>query len=170
MPPVGAVHGRYRSPIPAPRLLTTGGVPDRRRYHPGSPDSCRSTAPPQLEYHSACVLLQRHSVMTLHRISSRRVYVWCPRPYFEGLRTWSGRSALHTLEHSAWYTRLALGSNICLRVESLTLIVAGDSGIQAMRLLTILDSSTLPCHWRCGRYRQSHRPDLGQRRCQIDHC
>jgi len=91
-------------------------------------------------------------------------------PYFEGLRTWSGRSALHTLEHSAWYTRLALGSNICLRVGPLTLIVAGDSGIQAVRLLTMLDSSTLPCHWRRGRYRQRHRPDLCQRRGQIDHC
>ena len=74
--------------------------------------------------------------MTLHRITSRRVHAWCPMPYFEGLRTWSGRSALHILEHSAWYTRLALGSNICLRVGPLTLIV-GDSGIQAVRLLTI---------------------------------
>ena len=63
--------------------------------------------------------------MTLHRITSRRVHAWCPMPYFEGLRTWSGRSALHILEHSAWYTRLALGSNICLRVGPLTLIVWG---------------------------------------------
>jgi hypothetical protein len=70
--------------------------------------------------------------MTLHRLTSRRLHVWCPMPYFAGLRTWSCRSALHTLEHPAWYTRLALGSNLRLWAVPLTLIVARDSGIQAV--------------------------------------
>jgi hypothetical protein len=52
--------------------------------------------------------------MTLHRITSRRVHVWYPILYCEGLRTWPYKSALYPLEHSAWYTRLALGSNIRL--------------------------------------------------------
>lgn len=37
--------------------------------------------------HSACVLLQRPSTMTLHRITSRRRHVWCSMTYSEGLRT-----------------------------------------------------------------------------------
>src|SRR5262249_18615099 len=125
-------HGQYRSPIPAPRRLTTGGVPDRRRYHLELSGLHRSTLQPRLEYRSACVLLQRHSAMTLHRLTSRRLHVWCPMPYFAGLQTWSGSPALHTLEHPAWYTRRALGSNLRLRVGPLTLIVAGNSGIQAV--------------------------------------
>src|SRR5713101_7484076 len=146
MPPVGVIHGRYRSPIPAPRRLTTGGGLDRRRYHPESSGSHRSTLPPQREYRSACVLLQRHSAMTVHRITSRRVHAWCPLSYFEGLRTWSCRAALHTLEPPAYYTRLALRSNIRLRVVPRTLIVAGDSGIQAVGAWTMPDFNTPPAH------------------------
>jgi hemerythrin-like domain-containing protein len=43
------------------------------------------------------------------------------------------QSGVHILAHPAWYTRLALGSNIRLRGVSLTLIITGDSGIQAVR-------------------------------------
>jgi len=82
--------------------------------------------------------------MTLHRSMSWRVHVWCPMPYFAGLQTWSCRLVLYTLEHPAWYTRLALGSNIHPRVGPLTLIVAGDSGIQAVQLLTCWT----PAHFR----------------------
>src|SRR2546426_12524961 len=67
MPPVGAAHDRYRSPIPGPPRLTRGGVPDRRQDHPGSSGSHRSTVPPRREYPHACVLLQRLTTLTPHR-------------------------------------------------------------------------------------------------------
>src|SRR4029450_11319444 len=71
MPPMGAAHDRYRSPIPGPRHLTRGGVLDRRRYHPGSSDSHRSTVPPRLEYPPPPLLPQRLTTMTPHRTRHR---------------------------------------------------------------------------------------------------
>src|SRR5712691_1999083 len=101
----GAARGRSRSPIPVLRRRLTGGVPDRKQYHPGSLDSHHSTALPQREYRRSCVLLQGYAVTTPPRIPG---CLLC----FGGFLIWSCRSVPHTLKHTAWYTRLPRWSNI----------------------------------------------------------